>query len=169
VFARADAPSARFPLLPKDGVPVVPMAYPYESDLDSENRLSFQSQLGRGGRRGSPAGNSIVSALDLIELSNAMKAGRIVKPETFRLHSSPKPELTSPIYGYGIIAGTYLGRPFVGHNGRSYGQCTEFGELKDTPYTVVVLSNLGMYGCRSVTQRILRVLRPSEVLRKGNT
>ena len=85
-----------------------------------------------------------------------------MKPETFRLHSSAKPELSSPNYGYGIIAGPYLGRPFVGHNGRSFGQCTEFGELRDTPYTIVVLSNLGMYECRAVTQRILRVLPPGK-------
>ena len=142
VFAPAGATSASFPLLPKNGVAVVPMAYPYESALDSEHaRLSFQNKLGKEFRRGSPAGNSIVSALDLIKLSNAMHAGRIVKPETFRLHSSPKPELGSPNYGYGFIAGPYLGRPFVGHNGSALGQCTEFGELRDTPYTIVVLSN----------------------------
>ncbi len=123
--------------------------------------MSIESQLGKYGRRGSPAGSSIVSALDIVTLSNAMKAGRIVKPETFRLHSSGKPELGSPNYGYGFIAGPYLGRPFVGHNGRSFGQCTEFGELRDTPYTIVVLSNMRMDVCRQVTQRILRVLRPS--------
>lgn len=162
VFAPAGATTASFPLFPKDGVAAVPMAYPYESALDSENRMSFESQLGKYGRRGSPAGDSVASALDILRLSTAMRTGRIVKPETFRLHSSGKPELNSPIYGYGIIGGPYLGRPFVGHNGRSFGHCTEFGELRDTPYTVVVLSNLGMYGCRSVTQRILRELPPSE-------
>lgn len=162
VFAPAGATTASFPLLPKDGVAVVPMAYPYESTVDSENRLSFQSQLGKHRQRGSPAGDGVASALDILRLSSAMRAGGIVRPETFRLHSSGKPELSSPVYGYGIIAGPYLGRPFVGHNGRSFGHCTEFGELRDTPYTLVVLSNLGMYGCRGVTQRILRVLRPSE-------
>ena len=161
VFAPAGATTASFPLLPKTGVAVVPMAYPYESAWDSESRLSFQSQLGKWGRRGSSAGNGVASALDVLRLSTAMRAGQIVKLETFRLHSSPKPELSSPIYGYGIIAGPYLGRPFVGHNGRSFGQCSEFGELRDTPYTIVVLSNLSMYTCRQVTQRILRVLRPS--------
>jgi CubicO group peptidase (beta-lactamase class C family) len=161
VFAPAGATSVSFPLLPKDGVAVVPMAYPYESAFDSENRLSFESQLGKYGRRGSSAGGSVASALDVLRLSTAMRAGRIVRPETFRLHSSGKPELGSPNYGYGIIAGPYLGRPFVGHNGRSFGHCTEFGELRDTPYTIVVLSNLGMYGCRTVTQRILRELPPS--------
>jgi CubicO group peptidase (beta-lactamase class C family) len=166
VFARAGATSGSFPLLPKDGVAVVPMAYPYESAFDSESRISFQSQLGKYGRRGSPAGDGVASALDILKLSNAMRAGRIVRPETFRLHSSGKPELSSPNYGYGFIAGPYLSRPFVGHNGRSFGHCTEFGELRDTPYTIVVLSNLGMYGCREVTERILRVLRPSEAMAK---
>jgi hypothetical protein len=61
---------------------------------------------------------------------------------------------------YGFIAGPYLGRPFVGHNGRAPGQCTEFGELRDTPYTIAVLSNVENV-CRAVTQRILRVLATS--------
>ena len=166
VFAPAGATTASFPLLPKNGVAVVPMAYPYESALGSDSRLSFHNQLGKWGRRGSSAGNGVASALDVLTLSNAMRAGQIVKLETFRLHSSPKPELSSPIYGYGIIAGPYLGRPFAGHNGRSFGQCSEFGELRDTPYTIVVLSNLSMYTCRQVTQRILRVLRPTEAVAK---
>ncbi len=162
VFAPAGATSASFPLLPKDGVAVVPMAYPYEPAWDGDNlRLYTQNQLGKEFRRGGSAGAGVVSALDLLKLSNAMRAGRIVKPETFRLHSSAKPELAAPIYGYGIIAGPYLGRPFVGHNGRALGQCTEFGELRDTPYTIIVLSNLKGNVCRQVTQRILRVLGPS--------
>jgi D-alanyl-D-alanine carboxypeptidase len=160
VFAPAGATSASFPLLPKDGVAVVPMAYPYEFTASKGSLKDFENRLGVMFRRGSAAGNSIVSALDLIKLSTAMNAGRIVKPETLRLHSSSKPELGSMNYGYGFIAGPYLGRPFVGHNGRAPGQCTEFGELRDTPYTIAVLSNVD-FVCRAVTQRILRVLRPS--------
>ena len=162
VFGAAGATSASFPLLPANGVAVVPMAYPYEPSWDRDGRLSFPSQLGKRIRRGSPAGSAVVSALDVIKLSNAMRAGLIVKPETFRLHSSPKPDLAAKAYGYGFITGPYLGRPFVGHNGRSWGQCTEFGELRDTPYTLVVLSNVKMEWCRPVTERILRVLRPSD-------
>jgi len=161
VFAAGGATSAGFPLFPSNGVAVVPMAYPYEPVWNRDGRMSFQNELGRRGRRGSPAGSAIVSAPDLIRLSNAMRAGQIVKPETFRLHSSAKPELGSANYGYGFIAGPYLGRPFVGHNGRSWGQCTEFGELRDTPYTIAVFSNLKMDWCRPVTEKILRVLRPT--------
>lgn len=161
VFAPAGATSASFPLLPKNGVAVVPMAYPYDFTASQGTLKGFANRLGGMFRRGSSAGNSIVSARDLITLSDAMRDGRIVKPETFRLHSSAKPELISTTYGYGFIAGPYLGRPFVGHNGRSPGQCSEFGELRDTPYTIAVLSNVD-FVCRSVTQRILRVLRPSD-------
>jgi len=161
VFAPAGAKSASFPLLPTDAVAVVPMAYPYTFTASKNALTHFDNKLGDMFRRGSPSGNSIVSALDLIKLSNAMRDGRIVKPETFRLHSSSKPELGSANYGYGFIAGPYLGRPFVGHNGRAPGQCTEFGELRDTPYTIAVLSNVD-FVCRSVTERILRVLRPSQ-------
>jgi CubicO group peptidase (beta-lactamase class C family) len=167
VFAPAGATSASYPLLPENGAAVVPMAYPYETAWDGDNfRLYAQNQLGKEFRRGGSAGSGIVSALDLLKLSNAMHAGRIVKPETFGLHSSPKPELGATNYGYGFITGPYYGRPFVGHNGRARGQCTEFGELRDTPYTIVVLSNLKMNGCRQVTERILRVLRPSEATAK---
>ena len=163
VFAPAGATSASFPLLPKNGVAVVPMAYPYALTHSEGALKTFENNLGGMFRRGSAAGNSIGSALDLNKLSNAMRDGRIVKPETFRLHSSSKPELGSANYGYGFIAGPYLGRPFVGHNGRAPGQCTEFGELRDTPYTIAVLSNVD-FVCRSVTQRILRVLHPSEAV-----
>lgn len=158
VFAPAGATSASYPLLPKNGVAVVPMAYPYEFTTAGGGMKGFESKLGFLFRRGSPAGNAIMSARDLITLSNALRAGTIVKPETLRLHSSAKPELGSPNYGYGFIAGPYLGRPFVGHNGGAPGQCTEFGELRDTPYTIAILSNVD-FVCRDVTRRILRELR----------
>ena len=168
VFAPGGATSASFPLQPKNGVAVVPMAYPYEFTASKGTLKDFDNKLGVLFRRGTAAGNSIISGPDLIKLSNAMRDGRIVKPETFRLHSSPKPELGSTTYGYGFIAGPYLGRPFVGHNGRAPGQCSEFGELRDTPYTIAVLSNVD-FVCRSVTQKVLRVLRPAEAAKDKPT
>ena len=163
VFGPAGAKSASFPMFPRNGVAVVPMAHPYEFSWDEEaNRLYAESFLGKHGRRGSSAGGSIVSANDLLRLADALRAGRIVGPETFRLHSSAKPELGSPNYGYGFIAGPYLGGPFVGHNGRAFGHCTDFGEPGGTPYTIIVLGNLTRGACAEVAGRIVRVLRPSE-------
>lgn len=170
VFAPAGAKTASFPLRLENGAIGVPIAYPYEGEFDFKNlRRRFVNYLGKGGRRGSSAGGGVASALDLLALSNAMKAGRIVKPETLRLHTSAKPELnatgfgggTGTGYGYGFFPTKY-GRPFVGHGGNAPGQCTEFGELKDTPYTLVVLSNVTIHTCIDVTIKMLRVLRPSE-------
>jgi hypothetical protein len=138
------------------------MAYPYEQSWDEDNARPYvENKLGKEFRRGSPAGNSIVSALDLIKLSNAMNAGLIVKAETLRLHTSPKPELKTN-YGYGFFTRKYGNRPLVGHGGNALGMCTEFGELKGTPYTLVVLSNLTIDTCMQVTDKVLRVLGPSD-------
>lgn len=162
VFGPAGAKTVSFPLLPRNGIATVPMAAPYDYSWDVDSMRWFTDNfLGRHGRRGSSAGGAVASALDLLALSNALRAGRIVTRETYLLHSTTKPELGSPNYGYGFIVGPYLGRTFVGHNGRAAGHCTDFGELRDTPYTVIMLSNLARGTCTEVVGRILRVLQPS--------
>jgi hypothetical protein len=114
-------------------------------------------------RRGGPPGGGIASAPDLLRLGKAMNAGRFVKPETLRLHASAKPELASPNYGYAFKVGARMAkRPLIGHGGNASGQCTEFGALTDTPYTIVVLSNLTGGTCMSVTGKILQVLQPTK-------
>ena len=89
-----------------------------------------------------------------------MNAGRIVKPETLRLHTSPKPERGSPMYGYGLQTRTFQGepRPFVNHGGNTMGVCTQYGDLTNTPYTLIVLSNLTIQTCVTVTEKILKLL-----------
>ena len=162
VFAPAGMASASFPMLPRNGVATVPMAYPYEVEFNGE-RQHVVNKLGAEFRRGGPSCCGVASALDLVELAVALPAGRVVKPETFRLHSSPKPELGAPNYGYGFAVGMRRanGRLLVGHGGNAYGQCTEFGALKDTPYTIIVLSNLTIGTCVSVNGKIMRLLSPS--------
>jgi CubicO group peptidase (beta-lactamase class C family) len=161
VFAPAGMTSASFPIYPKNGVAGVAMAYPYEIEFNGE-RLHAVNKLGVHFRRGSPSGVGLASALDLVALANELRTGRVVAPETFRLHSSPKPELGAPNYGYGFGVGLRManGRPLVGHGGNAFGMCTEFGDLKDTPYTIIVLSNLTIGTCVSVTGKIMRVLSP---------
>ena len=53
-------------------------------------------------------------------------------------------------------------RPPIGHGGNAYGMCTEFGALKDTPYTIIILSNLTIGSCVSVTGKLMRVLAPPD-------
>jgi D-alanyl-D-alanine carboxypeptidase len=159
VFAPAGMTSASFPIYPQNGVANVAMAYPYEFEFDGERR-HLVNKLGANFRRGSPSGVGLASALDLIALASALQAGRVVTPETLRLHSSPKPELGAPNYGYGFAVGLRRAndRLLVGHGGNAPGMCTEFGALQGTPYTLIVLSNLTIGTCVSVTGKILRVL-----------
>ncbi len=161
VFAPAGMTNTSFPVLHRDGVARVPMAYPYEVEFNGE-RLHYVNKLGVDFRRGGPSGVGVASAMDLIALTKALHAGRIVAPETLRLHSSPKPELSAPNYGYGFAVGMRRAnnRPLVGHGGNAYGQCTEFGTLTGTPYTIVVLSNLTIGTCVSVAGKIMRTFVP---------
>jgi CubicO group peptidase (beta-lactamase class C family) len=140
----------------------IAMAQPYEIEWD-ETRPRWANRMAVTARRGGPAGGGIASAPDLIRLANAMNAGRIVKPETLRLHASAKPELATQHYGYAFsVRARMAKRPLVGHGGNAPGQCTEYGALADTPYTIVVLSNLTSGTCMSVTGKILQVLQPTK-------
>ena len=75
VFAPAGMTSTSFPLLPRNGVAVVPMAYPYEVEFDGE-RLHIVNKLGADFRRGGPSCCAVASALDLIELAKALQRAR---------------------------------------------------------------------------------------------
>jgi CubicO group peptidase (beta-lactamase class C family) len=158
VYRRGGMKRDPFPDYSRAGVA---MAQPYEIEWD-EGRPRWANQMVITTRRGGPAGGGIASALDLLRLGNAIYAGRIVKPETLRLHASAKPDLASERYGYAFsVRARMANRPLVGHGGNAPGQCTEFGKLADTPYTIVVLSNLTGGTCMSVTEKILQVLQPT--------
>lgn len=158
VFAPAGVTTDLFPNYDRDGVA---MAHPYELEFDGE-RLHYVDKTATSPRRGGPAGGGIASALDLIRLANAIHDGRIVTPDTYRLHASAKPELASPMYGYGITPNARMAkRPLVGHGGNAPGQCTAFGTLTDTPYTIVVLSNATGNTCMWVVQKIMQLLPPT--------
>ena len=86
-----------------------------------------------------------------------------MKLGTLALHTTAKPELGSPNYGYGtMLTARMAPRPLIGHGGNAAGQCTEFGRLTDTPYTVIVLSNVTVATCIVVTAKVLDVLAPAD-------
>ena len=154
--------NASFPIYPRNGVATVEMALPYELEFNGE-RQQYVNKLGVDFRRASPSGVGLASALDFVALTKALGAGKLVTPATFRLHATAKPELNAPNYGYGFAVGLRKvnNRALVGHGGNAYGMCTEFGALKDTPYTIIVLSNLTIGTCVSVAGKVMRVLTSS--------
>jgi CubicO group peptidase (beta-lactamase class C family) len=97
--------------------------------------------------RGGPAGGGYSTARDLLAFAEALRRGALVTPLTRERLWTPKPELSSPEYGFGFDVGTdALGRR-VGHSGGFPGISSVLDVYLDTGWTVVVLSNVdgGMF------------------------
>jgi CubicO group peptidase (beta-lactamase class C family) len=138
------------------------IALPYELRLGEGDKLEQAVPENRV-RRGGPAGDGATTAADLLRFANALRTGSVVTPATLHLLATPKPELSSPHYGYGIGLGGRVGvRDIIGHGGDFAGTCTEFGMVRDTPspYTVVILANSPMTTCHTVARRIYDSFRP---------
>jgi CubicO group peptidase (beta-lactamase class C family) len=91
--------------------------------------------------RGGPAGGGYSTVEDLVRFAEALKAGKLVSQETFRLLTTPKPEVNSPRYGFGF--GADPGTGVVGHNGGFSGISSNLDIFQGTGYVAVVLSNYG--------------------------
>jgi CubicO group peptidase (beta-lactamase class C family) len=89
--------------------------------------------------RGGPAGGGYSTVEDLTRFAEALKNGRLVSKESFRLLTTPKPELNSPRYGFGF--GTD-GR-IVGHGGGFAGINSQLDIYVGEEYTLAVMSNYG--------------------------
>jgi CubicO group peptidase (beta-lactamase class C family) len=90
--------------------------------------------------RGGPAGGGYSTVEDLFRFARALRAGRLVRPETVALLTSPKPELGSPNYGYGFGINP---DGSVGHTGGFPGISSALAIYTDDDYTVIVLANRG--------------------------
>lgn len=138
------------------------VARPYEFRLLANGRFE-QALVEDPSRRGGPAGDAAASAIDLLRFADAMQAGEVVRPATLELHTTPKPELSSPEYGYTFkTAPNGPTRDIIGHGGDASGTCTEFDIIRDTPsrYTMIILANSSLGSCLPVTRTIFRTLAP---------
>ena len=123
----------------------------------------WANQMANTARRGGPAGGGIASALDLIRLGQCDERGPHRKARDASTSCQRETRACSDALRLRVRgAARRAKRPLVGHGGNAPGQCTEFGALTDTPYTIVVLSNVTMHTCMTVTGEILRVLPPSK-------
>jgi CubicO group peptidase (beta-lactamase class C family) len=139
------------------------IALPYEVRLGEGDRFEHAVPETRV-RRGGPAGDGATTAGDLLRLANLLWAGKVVEPAALRLLSTPKPELNSPQYGYGMALFGRMGkRDIFGHGGDFAGTCTEFGMVRDMPsrYTVVILANSPMATCHTVSRKIYNSFSPA--------
>ena len=91
--------------------------------------------------RGGPAGGGYSTVEDLTRFAEALKAGRLVSEASVRVLTTPKPELSSPDYGFGF--GVEENGRIVGHSGGFPGINSQLDIYVGEDYTVAVMSNYG--------------------------
>ena len=91
--------------------------------------------------RGGPAGGGYSTVGDLTRFAVALQDGRLVSPAGVRLLTTPKPEVSSPEYGYGF--GINASGRIVGHSGGFPGISSQLDIYLGDGYTVAVLANYG--------------------------
>lgn len=87
--------------------------------------------------RGGPQGGGYSTVEDLLKFDQALRSGKLIKAETLKLLTSPKPELNSPNYGYGFQAGGAA----VGHSGGFIGINSNLDMYLGSGWTAIVMSN----------------------------
>lgn len=103
-------------------------------------------EVSGGGLRGTPAGGVYSNAPDLLRFSQALRAGKIVRPATLdlmtRRHVDGMPQ-GGPIDGYGYGFGLLRigGHETFGHNGGTPGATSQLDMLPTPALTMLVLAN----------------------------
>jgi len=118
---------------------VVPqLAIGYSSER-TPNGPRFRSNTFEHVIRGGPAGGGYATAPDLLAFAEALRGGRLVKPETLDRLWSPKP--ASPAYGYGFGLEQGPAGRIVGHSGGFPGISSNLDIFRDRGFVAIVLSN----------------------------
>jgi CubicO group peptidase (beta-lactamase class C family) len=120
---------------------VVPnLAQGYEREQTAEG-VVWRSNVFEHVVRGGPAGGGYSTAPDLLAFAAALRDGRLLRPETLELLTTPKPDLASPDYGFGF--GQWEGGRLYGHTGGFPGISAALMIDRVSGDVVVVLGNYG--------------------------
>ena len=88
--------------------------------------------------------------------AEALTSGKLVTRATYELMTTPKPDVSSPRYGYGFQLDPPSG--IAGHSGGFPGISSNLDIFKGTGYVAVVLSNYGAAG-QPVVDKIRALVR----------
>jgi CubicO group peptidase (beta-lactamase class C family) len=135
------------------------LAVGYDRRFDANGDILLRSNLGnqRGPLRGSPAGGSYSTAEDLLRFSQALRSGKLLRPESHDLLMSPKPEFHSKAYGYGFDVDE--SRHTAGHGGGTVGASNNFEMFLDSGWTAVVLCNTTVGGMFESSAPVVEKMR----------
>jgi len=89
---------------------------------------------------GTSAGGAVTTVGDLLKFAEALRLGKLVKPETVELLWTAKP--ASPGYGYGFAITSERKDRIVSHSGGIWGVSGHMDIYVRSGYTVIVLSNM---------------------------
>ena len=116
------------------------LAVGYERE-DGPGTPQYRNNIFQHVIRGGPAGGGYSTVGDLTRFAVALQEGRLVSREGVRLLTTPKPELSSPDYGFGF--GIDEGGRIVGHSGGFPGISAQLDIYIVDGYTVAVMANYG--------------------------
>ena len=117
------------------------LAVGYEREGEDANGPVYRNNLFEHVIRGGPAGGGYSTVGDLTRFAEALKAGKLVSQASVRTLTTPKPELSSPAYGFGFVIDE--GGRIVGHSGGFNGINSQLDIYVGEDYTLAVMSNYG--------------------------
>lgn len=132
------------------------LAVGYQKEYAEDGSKQFRNNIFMHVMRGGPAGGGYSTAPDLLRFAQALTSGKLVRPQTYELMTTPKPEVNSPRYGYGFGVDPESG--IVGHSGGFPGISSNLDIFKGTGYVAVVMSNYGG-GSQPVVEKIRSLVR----------
>jgi CubicO group peptidase (beta-lactamase class C family) len=127
------------------------LAVGYEPE-QTPNGIRYRNNIFQHVIRGGPAGGGYSTVDDLTRFAEALKAGRLVNVASVRLLMRPKPELSSPQYGFGFVIDE--GGKIVGHSGGFPGINSQLDVYVGEEYTFAVMANYG-----GAAQRVAQKVR----------
>lgn len=106
----------------------------------------WQDGNGISAVKGGPAGGAFSTVGDLNRFVEALKGGRLLKPETLNLMKAERGKMIrqgGPLdaYAYGFGRLTIFGQPTWGHNGGTVGAGAQVDVFEDAPVTLILLAN----------------------------
>jgi CubicO group peptidase (beta-lactamase class C family) len=117
------------------------LAVGYEHEAEDANGPIYRNNIFQHVIRGGPAGGGYSTVGDLTRFAEALKAGKLVSQASVRTLTTPKPELSSPEYGFGFVIDK--GGKVVGHSGGFPGINSQLDIYVGEDYTLAVMSNYG--------------------------
>lgn len=132
------------------------LAVGYEKEYADDGTKRYRNNIFMHVLRGGPAGGGYSTAPDLLRFAQALTSGKLVTPATYELMTNPKPDVSSPRYGYGFQLDPQTG--IAGHGGGFPGISSNLDIFKGTGYVAVVMSNYGDAG-QPVVDKIRSLVR----------